>query len=1228
MIKKHILRIMNITFLLIFIVLSKSVNATEEVTLKNTTRAYFCAGVTSGTGDLILLENYDKDGKKSFGLIDAGNYKTRDANELIVEKEDESEDVNLEEYVFNDESNENVDNSEEESEIGSEEDNPDNITEDDSDEMDDDVSEVDEIEDDEEDVNYDEIISEGKYNVALKYLMDHGVTKENGLDFFIITHQHIDHHGNALAIIEYLEGNIGTIYMKETDNEWVSGLLAETNTVRYYNIIKAAIKYNIKVVGTSYYSLKSPVISPTMFSDKFKDEKVGNNAKIENFKGFTEKNIRFKFGSSTIQLFNWEIFDTEGNVISIDDENRKIIKNGVSYNITKENYNREKCTSGENGHSLGILLTQGNKRGFFAGDINNSDTGIKIGDEDRIKDSIGDVDFLKPGHHGYGGSNSKSYLETLQAEYMIITNKTGGAAKGLQDYVQENNVHCVYCTEDSEGVVATFSDNDVYIGFETPGEMKIINDKRYYIPKNYLKYDDYTNYLFNLKYEDTQYINKENGNSYVSSWKELAQCVNNNYTEVKEIMESENTINYDDKTITIPKIIIELKNSGSWTANSKCKIRDFQNISLTSNEQIKIIRNATVDKIYKGNLFYLTGILTLGANITLDGNKDNIDVNTVDGTESIIYVEGGTLYLYGSVCNNKVQKIGPLKSRHANLTGAGINCDRNGVLNIYEGAVISDNILRLASTYSIPSTSKKEIKIGVTGAGIYLNNTSTLNMYGGSIYNNKAINRLELKDKETINYNNIANINCTGAGIYIGDSSNANIYDGKIYNNQAYNYSKLTLENNNSKIKELRNRIYGSGIAVENAKLNIKKKTKDIKIYDNTSRFNNTITLKNGASMKNTPKYGTLGGQVYCNNSDITINGATIYNNDVTKKSITTNPKIEVSTLDCGGGICFQKRVKFNLKNVKINNCKDKGNGGGLYMQNACTGVISSSTLSENSSYQGGAIYNEPNCELRLYNTAIQENTATQYGGGIYNRGITAIYGNQSKINNNTSTKSGGGIVNSSGAICALSNGNVKSNNTTSGQGGGIYNLKGTLYKSDSVSVSNNTAPNGTQEGKEIYPNDNSQKDTSNPTASFVGIPNKYKRDKIDLTINTNDNAGIKSISINGKTLSSYRYLKDSNGKYYKKYDYEISENGTYNVIINDYAGNKFERSITIDKIVISGDVNSDNKVDINDIFVMNKYRLKKTTLDEKAKTAGDLNNDGKVDIKDILKVNKIRLGK
>lgn len=372
--KKYLLVIILIVFIL-FIAISKNIYATtNNVTLTNITKVYFCSEITKtyGNGDCILLENYDSKGNKIYGLIDTGR--------KIIK-------------------------------------------------------------------NYDDGSSS---TVVKEFLKDHGVEK---LEFLTITHSHGDHNGDAITVLDNFE--VDKIYMKEFDKKWsLSG-----NQGTYEDIIEKAVAKNIKVIGVSYLSLKSEDISPSRSNDFINNTQ---NAKEELFESFyynndKDNNIKINFGSATIQIFNWEMFDEAGN----------------QYITGKTTNTKREIVENENNNSIGLLLTQGNKKAFFSGDINNLDKNEEkgqIGDEDRLKDSIGDIDLLKLGHHGYQYSNTEYYMNALKPEYAVITNDIGKPYTNTINWLEKNNVKYIYTTEDEKEVVVALTENDVYMGLE---EIKI-----------------------------------------------------------------------------------------------------------------------------------------------------------------------------------------------------------------------------------------------------------------------------------------------------------------------------------------------------------------------------------------------------------------------------------------------------------------------------------------------------------------------------------------------------------------------------------------------------------------------------------------------------------------------------------------------------------------------------------------------------------------------------------
>ena len=64
--------------------------------------------------------------------------------------------------------------------------------------------------------------------------------------------------------------------------------------------------------------------------------------------------------------------------------------------------------------------------------------------------------------------------------------------------------------------------------------------------------------------------------------------------------------------------------------------------------------------------------------------------------------------------------------------------------------------------------------------------------------------------------------------------------------------------------------------------------------------------------------------------------------------------------------------------------------------------------------------------------------------------------------------------------------------------------------------------------------------------------------------------------------------------------------------------------------ISVKGDISGDGKIDfINDIIMLNNYRLKRINLKEESTIAGDIDNNDKIDfINDIIRLNNYRLGK
>ncbi len=109
---------------------------------------------------------------------------------------------------------------------------------------------------------------------------------------------------------------------------------------------------------------------------------------------------------------------------------------------------------GENAASIGVKIIKGDKSAFLAADITAS-TGL----EDAIAPQVGDIDLLKIGHHGYYGSSSRSFLDTLKPEIAIVTNQLGKVYPNVKWNLTMSAKVPFFATYDNNGIIATFADN-------------------------------------------------------------------------------------------------------------------------------------------------------------------------------------------------------------------------------------------------------------------------------------------------------------------------------------------------------------------------------------------------------------------------------------------------------------------------------------------------------------------------------------------------------------------------------------------------------------------------------------------------------------------------------------------------------------------------------------------------------------------------------------------------
>lgn len=109
---------------------------------------------------------------------------------------------------------------------------------------------------------------------------------------------------------------------------------------------------------------------------------------------------------------------------------------------------------GENGASIGTLVSKGERKAFLAADITK-----RTGVEQLVASKVGKVDLLKAGHHGYFGSSSADFLRALAPKMIIITNQLGKVYPNVKWNFTMVAKAPFYATYDHNGIIAEFTDN-------------------------------------------------------------------------------------------------------------------------------------------------------------------------------------------------------------------------------------------------------------------------------------------------------------------------------------------------------------------------------------------------------------------------------------------------------------------------------------------------------------------------------------------------------------------------------------------------------------------------------------------------------------------------------------------------------------------------------------------------------------------------------------------------
>lgn len=114
-----------------------------------------------------------------------------------------------------------------------------------------------------------------------------------------------------------------------------------------------------------------------------------------------------------------------------------------------------------------------------------------------------------------------------------------------------------------------------------------------------------------------------------------------------------------------------------------------------------------------------------------------------------------------------------------------------------------------------------------------------------------------------------------------------------------------------------------------------------------------------------------------------------------------------------------------------------------------------------------------------------------------------------------------------------------------------------------------------------------------------------------------------------GKTNQSITVTASANEGTLNFENHTFSENGSFDFIATDLAGNSTTKTVTISNIIkyIRADITTDTKIDALDLLQLKKFLLGQVSLSDAEKLAADVTGDGNVDALDLLQLKKYLLG-
>ncbi len=481
-----------------------------------------------------------------------------------------------------------------------------------------------------------------------------------------------------------------------------------------------------------------------------------------------------------------------------------------------------------------------------------------------------------------------------------------------------------------------------------------------------------------------------------------------------------------------------------------------------------------------------------------------------EGKGEVIYVDGGTLYLYGSSTPEEAEREhkGHMfdDERFWDYDGTGRSVMKGGLItggacDDWHGAggisLASNNSRAYIYNTTIVGnlTDQYQSKYG-HGAGIAahgsncvveLNNTvvdyNHAEGYGGGIYMRDSKSSLTVRGNSEVCHNFSVG---GGGGIYLDDAVNLTVEGCKVNDNLTEGYGggiytsgasdiKLVKDSTGKNSEVNSNQAWGDGGGIylngsstsflaDGASVcsNRAQQTYEETIGDKYHRKDgggiyidggkSTVTFKNGASINENTACRGRGGGIFVDGDDVTLN--------IENSSVNSNSALfgQISMDSGGGGIYHNgKNGEVNLKNSSIGGNFAARQGGGIYnTYDGTTFNLDNSTLSSNSTFMsGGGIYLNDVATLNLKNGSKINNNSSG-GNTFYASGLSGACGYGAGVyNDDSGTKivlDGGSSIDNNEAK------DVEDRRRLSACGGGVYstNDMSIVSHDNTGSISNN----------------------------------------------------------------------------------------------------------------------------------------------------------------------------